>query len=421
MSTIAAPDAQAAPPDYPPCAVCRRPVEIDKPRKPGVWYAHIECAGHLDLTPIKAPTIKDALQQLRARGPGVGFHVLLRDKGGPVTLYVRPEPAAPDPPLDEVTFALDPDGKIPLAKRVLMGLVLDPPFLTQYRYAAEPVSNLRDLLGALTKGAAGGAFALRGKPKTAVGRRALADDPEKGPGGLDAVPRHHASLDWDSIEAPPGVDPLDGAACARAIVPLLPPEMRRADLIWQLTAGAGVKPGIRIRTHHWLDRPLSTAELKHWLAPLHKGEDAVLDPCTLENVQPIFLGVLGGPQVERWGILPGEDGDTVAVPPLNLPAPRQPRPRAPGGQSRQGHPRMRKLIRDCLDHIRAARGKEGHRLPAFKHWGARALALAEIAGMNREHVEDLLMRAGEDLYADDPERYCRNIEPLIEWWRARNG
>ena len=80
---------------------------------------------------------------------------------------------------------------------------------------------------------------------------------------------------------------------------------------------------------------------------------------------------------------------------------------------------MRQLIRECLDQIRAARGHEGQRLPAYKHWGGRALALAEIAGIDRGRVEELIVRAGSQMYDGDDQRIERNVEPLIDWWRAQ--
>ena len=200
-----------------------------------------------------------------------------------------------------MTFALNPAGGR-LAKLVLrdQGLVVAPRFLRQYRYAVELVSGLRELFRVLQRGDAAGAFVVRAKPKVAVGRRAIHDDPVKGPAGLEEVSRHHAALDFDGVVVA-GVDPLDGAACARAIRPLLPPELQRVSLIWQLTASAGVKSGIRLRTWHWFDRPLSTAWLKSWLVP-YSGQGGVeLDLSTLEAVQPVFLAVTGGPRFRAGG------------------------------------------------------------------------------------------------------------------------
>jgi hypothetical protein len=85
--------AEALAREPPPCAVCGQPVEIDGPRHAG-WYAHIECAGHLDLSPIKAASIKEATQQMRERGAVVLFECLGRDAAGAVTLHVRPGPEA---------------------------------------------------------------------------------------------------------------------------------------------------------------------------------------------------------------------------------------------------------------------------------------------------------------------------------------
>jgi hypothetical protein len=308
----------------------------------------------------------------------------------------EPEPA---PRPDEITLAFDPDGGT-LAKSVFAGRVLAARHLLHYRWAALPVGSLEDLLRAVEEAAGLGAFALRGRPLAPVGRRAFKDDPVKGPAGLEAVPRRWAALDWEGFTLP-GVDPLDGEAVARALLPYLPPEMACASLIWQATASAGVKQGIRLRTWHFLDRALSTAELKVWLAPLYVGEGPMIDPSTLENVQPIYLGVIGGPEVPRFGILPGESG-TVAVPAIKLPEARaRPARRAGDGRtasgprtrpdpgsrarSRRAGPRMRKLVHECLVKIRAARGQEGQRLNVFKHEAARARRLAEMGGMSLAH------------------------------------
>ena len=333
--------------------------------------------------------------------------------------------------LDEITFALDPNGGT-LAKSVVAGQVLRAHHLLRYRYAVEPVSSLEDLLRAVEEGAAAGAFALRGRPLAPVGRRAFKDDPVKGPAGLEAVPRRHAALDWEGFMLP-GIDPLDGAAVARALLPYLPPEMARADLGWQLTAGAGIKEGIRARTWHFLDRALSAEELKVWLAPLFRGEEPMIDPSTLQDVQPIYLGVTGGPQVQRFGILRGQTR-TVAVPAIDLPearrrarrarkevkaaAERTQAARAGRLRNRNAAPRMRRLVHQCLVAIRAARGQEGQRLAVFKHQAARARRLAEMGGMSLAHVDDMLLRAGAYLYEGDRERIERNIVPLLAWLRG---
>jgi hypothetical protein len=340
--------------------------------------------------------------------------------------------AAPPPPEPEraacgITLAFL-GGGASLAKLVFNGVVTTPPFPLVYNFVHIEVGNLDELLPVIERGAELGAVALRGAPIAASGRRALKDDAAKGPAGLTAPPRRHAALDWDSLMIE-GVDPLDGPACASAILPYLPPELRCASLIWQLTAGAGVKPGVRIRTWHWLGRPLSSEELKAWLAPLHKGEDAVLDPATLLPCQPIFLGVTGGPQVQRFGILRGER-DTAAPPQIVLPPPREvdrrPPPPPRRVPKRYGRPlrlgggrHMARLIRECITEIRGYRSEVGQRLEVFRHQGARALALAALGGVSREQVEEMLRRAGAYVFENDPDHVQRNVEGLIEWWRAR--
>ena len=43
---------------------------------------------------------------------------------------------------------------------------------------------------------------VRGKPKQAVGRRAMYDDPDAGPANLTVTPRRWAAFDWDNIPVP---------------------------------------------------------------------------------------------------------------------------------------------------------------------------------------------------------------------------
>jgi hypothetical protein len=74
-------------------------------------------------------------------------------------------------------------------------------------------------------------------------------------------------VDLAGDEDPAPIDPVrDWAIAVRAVVVTLPPEFHDASVWWQMTSGAGIKPGIRIRLWFWLDRPVSDDEAKRWLA-----------------------------------------------------------------------------------------------------------------------------------------------------------
>jgi hypothetical protein len=56
----------------------------------------------------------------------------------------------------------------------------------------------------------------------------------------------------------------DWTFSVRAAVITLPAEFHDASAYWQLTSGAGIKPGIRLRLWYWLDRPVNDDEAKRW-------------------------------------------------------------------------------------------------------------------------------------------------------------
>ena len=75
--------------------------------------------------------------------------------------------------------------------------------------------------------AATGAIAVRGKPKAAIGRRAIYDDPDKGPAGLDVVPRRWCAFDWDGL--PLELATLPKSALVMGAAPAARAMGRRAD------------------------------------------------------------------------------------------------------------------------------------------------------------------------------------------------
>jgi hypothetical protein len=148
------------------------------------------------------------------------------------------------------------------------------------------------------------------------------------------------------------------------------------------------------------------------------------DPSTLEACQPIFLGVIGGPQVQRFGLI---DGDAVAVPHLER-SPDRERPTPTGQRLVRSGARItvspswaRREIAKSLAAIRGAEGQEGTRLPTFKHRGARVLWLARAGRLLPQPVHDALWAAGEAMFGHDVERICRNVEGMMIWWGERDG
>jgi hypothetical protein len=114
-------------------------------------------------------------------------------------------------------------------------------------------------------------------------RRLLHVDPDTGDlSTLREEPRRWLALDLDSVPLPPGTDPRDLAACAYAVLPLLPVPFRQAAVIVSATATHGIKPGARMRLWFWCDRPLTGAECKRWLA------GAPVDQTVFGAAQPIF-------------------------------------------------------------------------------------------------------------------------------------
>ena len=160
--------------------------------------------------------------------------------------------------------------------------------------------------------------AVRAEPLADMGRRAIYDDPEKGPAGMRPVPRAWVGYDLEKVPAD-GIDPLREPVRAVAKARrCLPPQHHDTTVVWQITASAGKRlTELRLRLWFLFDQPLLGRQVADWCRP---GIDSGwLDPCTLRNeVLPHFIGirVLGNgpdPCPQRWGIMHGER-DRVLVP-----------------------------------------------------------------------------------------------------------
>jgi hypothetical protein len=144
---------------------------------------------------------------------------------------------------------------------------------------------------------------------------------------LREQPRRWASLDFDGVPAPAGLDRRDLLACARAVLPMLPEPWRTAELIVQATSSHLLKEGIRIRLWGWCDRPLSGDELRRWFfgIPVDPSGFRAAQVCYV--AAPIFLPGLVDPLSERLVRLSGATPVISAPSPAALAPP--PRPASP--------------------------------------------------------------------------------------------
>lgn len=279
----------------------------------------------------------------------------------------------------------------PLIQRV------DPsPNFTMHRFRTRRFTDLADVLLALRGAARSGEIMVRGEPRREVGRRAIHDDVEKGPAGLDVVPRVLMALDWDQL---PGrakltngepADPLlNPEAFILEAMECLPRDWRDKDCIVQVSASAGLK-GVRLRTFHLLAEPLTGKQLKLWLKPAI--ERGILDPCTLVECQPIYLGitVVGGhdPCPERFVMHRQGVGEIIPVEGYRRAAERQEKIEATEKARRARWAASRpkgddkdlteRAIRRCERAIAGA--GSGARHPAYMEQMARARAIIDRHG-----------------------------------------
>ena len=153
-----------------------------------------------------------------------------------------------------ITFAKPAHGQT-LAKAITVenGKVTSKrpsPNVVEFLFVEQEVCGLEDLHEAVVAGATTGWIVVRGKPKSTRGRRAIYPS-EKGPAGLDVVARRWCAFDWDNLPLPvdgkvpdPLRDPEIGVALAMR---RLPPPFRDVSCVWQISAGAGLAPGFRMR------------------------------------------------------------------------------------------------------------------------------------------------------------------------------
>jgi hypothetical protein len=311
---------------------------------------------------------------------------------------------------DSVTMLAALEGKV-LTKRIRRArdgefLIADYDYATWFTVAERPVNDLLDLgrlLASLETYSA--VCIIRGRQLPSIDlarcRRLKDPDPEDGtPPSFEPAARCWLGIDIDSLPAPiwdpdklarrreaimrdraerhvpatwpddpaemvepdqagdldpAPIDPVrDWAIAIRAAVVTLPPEFHDVSCYWQMTSGAGIKPGIRLRLWYWLDRPVSDEECKRWLA------DAPVD-CSLYGAvaihytaAPIFADPADDPVPIRSG-WSWRHQNSVSVPELPEPKP-EPRPTVPyrGSNFANSADRAQRYAAACIDSVVAA-------------------------------------------------------------------
>jgi hypothetical protein len=283
--------------------------------------------------------------------------------------------------------------------------------------------------------AARGAMAVRAKPKGPIGNRRIHETDGIEP-NLEIVPRRWCAFDWDGL--PLELQPCPNPRWSWAPDPLLepwlgvqialrrlPPQFRDVSCFWQVSAGAGFNPGFRLRTWHWLNVPVTGAKLKVWLKPAI--ERALVDPVTLVECQPHYLGVqvVGGadPCPRRFGFL-RLAREEVPIPDIQGIARRQgarakrmPEQRRVPRNPEQGSAYARQRIDDCLAAIRSSAARH----TTYRAEAARALAICERYGLDWAPIRRDLITAYESTLtaAEARERRSFSIEGVLKWLEAR--
>jgi hypothetical protein len=346
---------------------------------------------------------------------------------------------------DTITFALPADGRTTLAKVIrvegdrIVGKEPSPNAF-RFRYVEAPVHDLGSLYLAVKLAANQGAIAIRAKPKNPTGNRRVHLRNDGIVPNLEAVPRRWVGFDWDGLplEMQPCPNPswfwhpdplLEPWIGARIALRRLPPAFRDVSCFWQVSAGAGFNDGFRLRTWHWLNHPLTGDEIKVWLKPAI--EDGLVDPVTLVEVQPHYLGVRvirgADPCPRRFGFLRlarqevqvpdihgikrrQEEIERAKRPPEQRQAPRDPD---------QAHAWAQGRVDECLATIKSASARH----TTYKAEAARARAIAQKYGLDWQPIRRDLIAAYESAPtpAEARERRSFSTEGVLDWLEARSA
>ena len=166
---------------------------------------------------------------------------------------------------------------------------------------------------------------IRGEPMPDINRRrcrrrlfARVEVHGEEPATFRPAARRWLALDFDGIVDPGFAWLTDPERTARYLLHLLPWQFGAAGTVIQATGSAGIKPGIRARLWCILDRPVSDAQAKRWLA------DAPVDRSLFNAIQvhytaaPVFTDGIADPL--PWRVVKVQ-GPSVSVPDLPEPAP----------------------------------------------------------------------------------------------------
>jgi hypothetical protein len=345
---------------------------------------------------------------------------------------------------DTITFARPADRRTTLAKIIrvegdrIVGKEKSPNVKT-FSYAELPVHDLGSLYVAVKRMAARGAIAVRAKPKGPVGNRRIYERDGIEP-HLEIAPRRWCAFDWDGL--PLEMQPCPNPSCfwhpdpllepwvgARIALRRLPPAFRDVSCFWQVSAGAGFNEGFRLRTWHWLNHPTTGGELKIWLRPAI--ERGLVDPVTLVEVQPHYLGVcvVGGadPCPRRFGFLRLARQE-VQVPDIHGIKRRQEeieRAKRPSEQRQaspdpeQAHAWAQGRIDECLAAIKSASARH----TTYKAEAARARAIAQKYGLDWQPIRRDLIAVYESALtpAEARERRSFSTKGVLDWLEARSA
>jgi hypothetical protein len=258
-------------------------------------------------------------------------------------------------------------------------------------------------------------------PEKLARRRAAIerDRAEQGP------PRPKGEDDGEDVdlagdEDPAPIDPArDWAISIRAAVITLPLEFHDISAYWQMTSGAGIKPGVRLRLFYWLDRPVSDDEAKRWF------EASPVDCSIYSAVQPHYTAapIFDPPELDPVPLRSGfwwRHRNTVTVP--NLEPKPEPKPQSTATYNTKfdRSDRAQRYAAVCIDSVVAAptgTGDGRRRLLA----AARALyGMANAGLLNQGQVTAELKATMENRGWTAPGRSFSpdEVERHLAWARA---
>ena len=344
---------------------------------------------------------------------------------------------------DGITFAHPVDSRVTLAKIIKVEgdriIGKEPsPNVRNFRYVELPVHDLRTLYIAVRRAAATGAIAVRARPRgrsaTVASIRPTASSLTSrsslaaGSGSIGTACRSKCSpaRTHPGSGIPTRCSSPGSALGSRCGACRQPSVTCRAS--GRSAAGAGFNAGFRLRTWHWLNHPVTGAEIKTWLHPAI--ERGLVDPVTLVECQPHYLGVH-----VQGGTIPARAASaSCALARQEVQVPDIRRHQAPPGSSssaRKRPPEQRQ---------RAARSRAGQRLrPAahrrlprrhprrtarhttYKEQAARARAICEHYGLDWQPIRRALIAAYESALtpAEAHERRSFSTEGVLDWLEAR--